>query len=220
LAWVEAEFPPDPDVARRPVWLHFDSRFAHMYAQIVERTPGVIARVLDALITRREFRSARFGMMGVSTTGIATLAAACREPRMESAVAFVATGAVSAWLETWKPNGLWKGRPDEPFWPETLAILEQHDPVRHAAGLKGKRVLLVSGALDNVVDPAAQRVFFEAAREHLAPERLEDLRYVVYEGFAHNLPADAIELEAGPWFRKTLALAGQPRSKPGVSRST
>jgi hypothetical protein len=86
------EYPPDPNPARRPVWLHFDPRFAHSYVLGGIRTPKDASRVIDYLASRPDVDAQRIGWLGSSTTGIFGIAAATREPRIKAIVAFVATG--------------------------------------------------------------------------------------------------------------------------------
>ena len=196
------EHPPDPDPQRRPVWLYFDERFAHSYVLGGVRTPADVARVIDHLVKRPDVDGQRIGWLGSSTTGIFGLAAATREPRIKAVVGFVATGAYERWLETWKPNGLWRSG-DHDLWPETRALLPEADPVRRATNLFPCAVLLVNGGADKVVDVSSTRAFIEAARPAYtnAPERL---RLVVYEGMGHNLPADVVQMYSEHWFRLFL----------------
>ena len=93
------EYPPDPNPARRPEWLHFDPRFAHSYV-LGDRTPKDTSRVIDYLVSRPDVDAQRIGWLGSSTTGIFGLAAATREPRIKAIVAFVSTGAYERWLGT------------------------------------------------------------------------------------------------------------------------
>jgi pimeloyl-ACP methyl ester carboxylesterase len=199
LAALQVEHPPEPNPQDRPVWLHFDARFAHFYAQIAERTPRDVQRAITLLKNSAEPNIDRFGMLGISTTGIAALAAACRVPDLASVLTFVATGAIQLWLETWKPNGLWKGPPGEEIREATLKLLQAHDPIRHTAGLKGKRVLMINGAEDRVVDLGPARAFAASARNHM--DNSNNLRHVVYEGFGHNLPEDVVGMYAAAWFK-------------------
>ena len=196
------EYPPDPNPARRPEWLHFDARFAHSYVLGGVRTPNDASRVIDYLVSRPDVDAQRIGWLGSSTTGIFGLAAVTRERRIKAIVAFVATGAYENWLSTWKPNGLWQGDKAE-LWPETLALLPEADPIRRATNLFPCATLIVNGGADKVVDIASARAFVEAARPAYRndPDRL---RLVVYDGMGHNLPRDVVRLYAEHWFRLYL----------------
>jgi dienelactone hydrolase len=212
LAAFTVAHPPDPDPARRPAWLVFDERFAHSYVLGGMRAPHDAGRVIDYLITRDDVNPSKIGWLGSSSTGIPGLAVAAGEPRLAAIVAFVSTGAYEAWLDTWEPNGLWKGGPDG-LWPETRALLAKHDPIRHVAGLFPTAVLMVNGGEDKVVDPASARAFAAAARPYYAkdPERF---RLVIYEGFGHNLPRDVVRMYAEHWFGLYLNPT-KPAPRPG-----
>ena len=201
LATFIPKYPPDPDPRRRPEWLNFDQRFAHSYVLGASRTPGDSGRVIDLLSTRKDVLSPKIGWLGSSSTGIPGLAAACREPRIAAVVAFVSTGAIEDWLQTWHTNKLWKHK-DKSLWPETEMLLED-DPINHVAGLYPAAVLMVNGSADKVVDAHSARLFFEAAKPYYAndPSRL---RLVMYEGFTHNLPQDVVRLYAEHWFHLYL----------------
>ena len=96
----------DPDSARRPQWLVFDERFAHSYPS-AERAGRDSQRVGTTRVpSRRE--PEKFGLAGSSSTGIPGPAVATQGPRLAAVVVFVSTGAYRAWLDTWKPNGLWE----------------------------------------------------------------------------------------------------------------
>jgi len=202
LAAFSVAHPPDPDPKRRAQWLYFDERFAHSYVLGGMRAPGDAARVIDHLVTRADVDADRIGWMGSSTTGIFGLAVATHEPRLKAIVAFVATGAYEQWLNTWKPNGLWRGGTNG-LWPESLEALPKADPTRSVSNLFPCAVLMVSGGNDKVVDPASAQTFVEAARPFYQsdPERL---RLVVYEGMGHNLPRDVVQLYTEHWFRLYL----------------
>jgi dienelactone hydrolase len=204
------EYPPDPNPARRPEWLHFDSRFAHSHVIGGIRTPNDTSRVIDYLASRPDVDAQRIGWLGSSTTGILGLAAATRERRIKAIVAFVATGAYEKWLGAWKPNGLWQSDEAE-LWPETLALLPEADPIRRATNLFPCATLLVNGGADKVVDIASTRAFVEAARPAYRndPDRL---RLVVYDGMGHNLPRDVVRLYAEHWFRLYLTPSAVPSS--------
>jgi hypothetical protein len=152
--------------------------------------------------------------LGSSSTGIPGLAVATQGPRLAAVVAFVSTGAYRQWFDTWQPNGLWKGQTNS-LWPETEALLREYDPILHATNLYPSAVLMVSGGDDKVVDPKTARAFVDAARPAYKsdPDRL---RFVVYEGFGHNLPTDVVRLYAEHWFRLYMSPAG---SAPAVAEA-
>lgn len=209
--------PPDPDPARRPEWLVFDERFAHSYPLGAERAIADSKRVVAYLRTRAEVNPEKLGWFGSSSTGIPGLAVATQGPRLAAVVAFVSTGAYRAWLETWQPNGLWRGGANG-FWPETGRLLSRVDPILHASNLWPTATLLVNGGDDKVVDIRSTRAFMEAARPVYAsdPGRL---RLVNYEGFGHNLPLDVVRDYAEHWFRLYLHPVDPPPDPPAPVRS-
>lgn len=209
--------PPDPNPARRPQWLVFDERFAHSYPLGAQRAVEDSRRVVDYLRSRSDVNPEKLGWFGSSSTGIPGLAVATQGPRLAAVVAFVSTGAYRAWLDTWKPNGLWTGGGDG-FWPETERLLATGDPLLHATNLWPTATLLVNGGDDKVVDIRSTRAFVEAARPAYQQDPAR-LRLVTYEGFSHNLPVDVVRDYAERWFRLYLHPVHAPPGPPPEIRS-
>ena len=212
LAAFTAAHPPNPDPKRRPVWLHFDERFAHSYALGAQRAISDTRRVVDFLVARGDVHPDKIGWLGSSSTAIPGLAVVTQGPRLAAFVGFVCTGAYEQWFETWREQGLWRGGAGG-LWPETKALLA-HDPIRHASNAFPTAVLIVGGGADKVVDPKTARAFTEVARPAYKSEP-ERLRLVIYDGFGHNLPRDVIQQYAEHWFRLYL----NPTSAPPASAS-
>jgi dienelactone hydrolase len=191
-------YPPDPDPERRPIWLYFDERFAHMYPLLGKRCISDTGKIIFHLGTRKDIDPEKIGWLGSSTTGIPALSVATQGPRLAAIVVFVSTGAYRRWLETWQTNGLWKGKTNE-LWPETEELLKKYDPILHVDKMYPTPVLMVNGGEDKVVDPEPVREFMAAARPYYEkdPHRL---RLVLYEGFGHNLPLDVVKMYAENWF--------------------
>ncbi|HAB16195.1 MAG TPA: prolyl oligopeptidase family serine peptidase [Verrucomicrobiota bacterium] len=209
--------PPDPDPARRPQWLVFDERFAHSYPLAAQRAVADSLRVVDYLRSRAEVNADKIGWFGSSSTGIPGLAVATQGPRLAAVVAFVSTGAYRAWLDTWQPNGLWRGGTNG-FWPETESLLATVDPILHATNLWPTATLLVNGGDDKVVDIRSTREFVDAARPAFTNDPAR-LRLVNYEGFGHNLPIDVVRDYAERWFRLYLHPTDPPPGSPPEIRS-
>jgi hypothetical protein len=203
---------PDPDPARRPQWLVFDERFAHSYPLAAQRSIADSKRVLSYMRTRDDVNPEKLGWFGSSSTGIPGLAVATQGPRLAAVVAFVSTGAYRAWLDTWQPNGLWRGGANG-FWPETERLLATVDPILHATNLWPSATLLVNGGDDKVVDIRSTRAFVEAARPAFTNDPAR-LRLVNYEGFGHNLPLDVVRDYAERWFRLYLHPVNPPPGPP------
>ena len=68
LAAFSVDHPPDPDPERRPVWLHFDERFAHSYVLGGERAPRDARRVIDHLAARGDLATERLGWPNLNTS--------------------------------------------------------------------------------------------------------------------------------------------------------
>lgn len=209
--------PPDPDPARRPQWLVFDERFAHSYPLAAQRAIADSQRVVAYLRTRADVNPDKLGWFGSSSTGIPGLAVATQGPRLAAVVAFVSTGAYRAWLDTWQPNGLWRGSTNG-LWPETERLLSTVDPILHASNLWPTATLLVNGGDDKIVDIRSTRAFFEAARPAFTNDPAR-LRLVNYEGFGHNLPPDVVRDYAERWFRLYLHPTDPPSGPPAPIHS-
>ncbi len=212
-----AAYEPDPDPARRPQWLVFDERFAHSYPLAGKRAIQDTARVVKQLSNRSDVTPTKFGWFGSSSTGIPGLAVATQGPRLAAVVTFVSTGAYRSWLDSWEPNGLWRGGSGG-RWPETAELLAEFDPILHATNLWPTATLMVNGGDDKVIDPASARAFFRAAQPAFAadPQRL---RLIMYEGFSHNLPEDVVKHYAEHWFRLYLHPTNPPPGPAAVVRS-
>ena len=189
----------DPDPKRRPVWLYFDARFAHSYIQGGHNCVLDVPRIIKYLESRGDIDRAKIGWLGSSSTGIPGLSVVTQGPRLAAIVAFVSTGAYRQWFETWHTNKLWRDESSTKLWPETEALLDKYDPIKHVDKMYPTAVLMVSGGDDIVVDPKTAKAFVDAARPYYAsdPERL---RLVIYEGFGHNLPIDIVRMYAEHWF--------------------
>ena len=203
-------YPPDPDPARRPQWLHFDERFAHSYVIGGHRSAADTRRVIDYLAKRGDVDVAKIGWMGTSSTGILGLAVATQGPRLAAMVVFVSTGAYEQWLASWHTNRLWRGKTND-LWPETKELLK-YDPIRHVDRLYPTAVLMVSGGEDVIVDAATARAFVKAALPYYKhdPDRL---RLVVYETFSHNLPVDVVRMYAEHWFHLYMSPTRRRRNR-------
>ena len=209
--------PPDPDPARRSVWLAFDEGFAHGYALNDSLVPDDATKAIDYLVSRADVNGAKIGWMGSSSTGIPGLAVITREKRIAAIVAFVSTGAHEMWLDSWTTHGLWRGK-STGLWPETRALLREHDPIHHVDKVWPTAVLMVSGGNDKVVDPATAQAFVDAVAPYYKddPERL---RLVIYHAFTHNLPADVVRMYTENWFHLYMHPTNDAPAPPGAPRT-
>jgi len=184
----------------------------HSYPLAAQRAIADSQRVVAYLRTRADVNPDKLGWFGSSSTGIPGLAVATQGPRLAAVVAFVSTGAYRAWLDTWQPNGLWRGGANG-LWPETGRLLTTVDPILHASNLWPTATLLVNGGDDKVVDIRSARAFVEAARPAFTNDPAR-LRLVNYEGFGHNLPLDVVRDYAERWFRLYLHPVDPPPGPP------
>lgn len=199
LAAFTVAHPPDPDPKRHPVWLYFDARFANSYIQGGHYAAGDSERIIKYLVSRGDINRDKIGWVGSSSTGIPGLSVVTQGPRIAAIVAFVSTGAYRQWFETWHTNKLWRDESSKKLWPETEALLDRYDPIKHVDTMYPTAVLMVNGGKDLVVDPKTAQAFVEAARPYYTndPERL---RLVIYDGFGHNLPIDIVKMYIEHWF--------------------
>lgn len=204
---------PDPDSKRHPVWLYFDARFAHSYIQGGHYAAGDSERIIKYLVSRGDINRDKIGWVGSSSTGIPGLSVVTQGPRIAAIVAFVSTGAYRQWFETWHTNKLWRDESSTKLWPETEALLDKYDPIKHVEKMYPTAVLMVNGGKDLVVDPKTAQAFVEAARPYYAndPERL---RLVIYDGFGHNLPLDIVKMYIEHWFHLYMHPTKPPPMPP------
>lgn len=217
LCAFSAGYDPDPDPARRPQWLVFDERFAHSYPLAAKRAIRDSARVIEHLRQRPDIAPTKLGWFGSSSTGIPGLAVATQGPRLAAVLTFVSTGAYRDWLDSWKPNGLWRGGTGG-RWPETDELLKEVDPILRATNLWPTATLMVNGGDDKVIDPESARAFFRTAQPAFK-EDPQRLRLVMYEGFSHNLPEDVVKHYAEHWFRLYLHPSDPPPGPAAVAKS-
>lgn len=213
LAAFTVAHPPDPDPKRRPVWLYFDARFAHSYAEGGHRAVEDSARIIDYLVSRGDVDRAKIGWLGSSSTGIPGLSVVTQGPRLAAIVAFVSTGAYRQWFDTWHTNKLWRDQSSSELWPETKALLDKYDPIKHVDAMYPTAVLMVNGGQDLVVDPKTAKAFVDAARPYYAADP-ELIRLVIYDGFGHNLPTDVVKMYAEHWFHLYMHPTQPPPAPP------
>jgi dienelactone hydrolase len=140
--------------------------------RMIERDPrltveGMTQGVLDIrraaawLGQRPEVDSNRLGITGISLGGIMTALAATAEPRFKSVAIYLGGGGLAEAIwdspvrETRGVREQWEatGGTRETFL-ETLRLV---DPAAYASNLRGRRILIVSAANDEVIPPEASR---------------------------------------------------------------
>jgi dienelactone hydrolase len=120
---------------------------------------GMTQAVLDIrrgtawLASRPEIDAERLGVFGISLGGITAALAATAEPRLNNVCLVLAGGDVGqiAWespeLEEIRNYWLRRGGTRQQF----LAAMESIDPVRYAANVRGRRILMLNADEDEVI---------------------------------------------------------------------
>lgn len=128
-----------------------------------------VRRAVTWLQSRPEVDPERVGVTGISLGGIVSSVAASVDPRIRQTVLLLAGGGLADILwdmpepEARRYRELWlaSGRTKADL--ETLT--RPYDPLTYAQGLKGKRVLMMAGTVDEVIPPEAARKLWVAAGE-------------------------------------------------------
>jgi dienelactone hydrolase len=124
-----------------------------------ETVAGMTQAVLDIrrattwLASRPEVDSERLGVFGISLGGITAALVAAAEPRVQSACLLLAGGDIGAagwdgpYAKAVRERWLDQGRTREEF----IAILSAVDPINYAAGIRGKRILMLNATEDEII---------------------------------------------------------------------
>jgi len=134
---------------------------------------GMMQAVLDIrrgvswLAARPEIDAKRIGIFGISLGGITAALATANEPRITSACFLLAGGDVA--------EGLWNSREARQVRDKWLAegktreefveALASVDPVTYAAAARGKRILMLNAASDDVIPRACTESLWRALGE-------------------------------------------------------
>ncbi|MEX2172825.1 MAG: alpha/beta hydrolase family protein [Pirellulaceae bacterium] len=135
-----------------------------------ETVEGMTQAVLDIrqatawLAARPEIDPDRLGIFGISLGGITGGLAATAEPRLQNVCLLLAGGDIGH--VNWDSPELRKVRGKLPVdagsREEFLAHLKIIDPVTYAAGAKGKRILLLNAAKDEVIPRVCTEALWKA----------------------------------------------------------
>ncbi len=182
------------------------------FALIAGEAGEVVPRLLDHLETLPEVDVRRIGIGGSSTTGFVALEAFAHEPRLAVAAVKVACGDYHAFLRTSSlalegdPRWLRDGKLvlDEAY----EASLRAREPIRFAADLPPRPLLLQNGGRDPAVPPecalATARAFEAAYRQAGVRERF---RFVFAEDRPHDLGPEADRAILAWWHHWLIARA-------------
>jgi len=138
----------------------------------IERSVGAmrqgicdVRRAAAWLAGRAEVDAGKVGVAGISLGGIVAAVAAAVDPAITGAATVLAGGDLAAVL--WQmPEGaryrqLWLAAGRTRADLEALTV--PFDPLTYAPRLKGKRLLMIAGNVDEVIPPASARALWEAA---------------------------------------------------------
>lgn len=126
-----------------------------------------VRRALTWLASRPGVDPGRLGVAGISLGGIVSAVVAGSDPRVDRAALLLAGGGLDSILwdmpepEARRYRAAWlaAGRTRD----ELAAVTRPFDPLTYAEGLRGKRVLMIAGRIDEVVPPSAAAALWEAA---------------------------------------------------------
>ncbi len=150
---------------RRPAGKRFLS--ADITRTITAMRQGVcdVRRAAAWLAARPEVDPEKLGVAGISLGGIVSALAASVDPAIHDACLLLAGGGLADILwempEAASYRALWiaAGRTKA----DLEALTRPFDPLTYAHGLKGKRVLMLNGNVDEVIPPRSARALWEAA---------------------------------------------------------
>jgi dienelactone hydrolase len=114
---------------------------------------------------RADIEPSRLGVAGISLGGIVASVTAAVDPAVREGVFLLTGGDLSQILwempETARFRQSWQaeGRTIK----DLKALTDPFDPLTYAAGLSGKRVLMIAGKVDEVVPPASAKALWDAA---------------------------------------------------------
>lgn len=148
-----------------------DKRFlsADMERSMRSMRQGVcdVRRATAWLASRPEIDAEHLGIAGISLGGIVAALAAAVEPNLRSAAPLLAGGDLATILwnmpepEAAKYRKLWEQSGRD--FNDLVNLTRPYDPLTYAARLKGKRLLMIAGNVDEVIPPRSTRLLWEAA---------------------------------------------------------
>jgi dienelactone hydrolase len=148
-----------------------------------------VRRALAWLAERDEVDPARLGVCGISLGGIVSSLVAEVEPRVDRAAILLAGGDLATILwdmpegeaQRYRQAWLNAGKSRE----DLAALCWAYDPLHYADRLRGRRILLLAGAVDEVIPPGCVERLWEAAGH----PRLEWIDCGHYSAIGFLLPA-------------------------------
>jgi dienelactone hydrolase len=124
-----------------------------------------VRRAAAWLASRPDVDAGRLGVSGISLGGIVSSIVVAVDPTIREGAFLLAGGDLSTIL--WQMP---EGKPFRARWVESgrtladlKALTDPFDPLSYASRLKGKRVFMMAGKVDEVVPPACAAALWEAA---------------------------------------------------------
>lgn len=124
-----------------------------------------VRRGLRWLAARPEVDASRLGVTGISLGGIVSSLVAAVDPEVQTGVFLLAGGDLpqilwgmpeaAGFRETWRRSGR--------TLQDLRCLTAPFDPITYADGLRGKRLLMIAGKIDEVVPPLSTHALWEAA---------------------------------------------------------
>jgi dienelactone hydrolase len=124
-----------------------------------------VRRAVVWLASRGDVDAQRLGATGISLGGIVSSLAAAVDPAIREGAFLLAGGDLSSILwempegAAYRKQWLESGRSRH----DLKALTEPFDPLTYANRLKGKRLMMIAGKVDEVVPPASTLLLWEAA---------------------------------------------------------
>ena len=124
-----------------------------------------VRRAAVWLAARPDVDPQRLGVSGISLGGIVSSLAAAVDPAIREGAFLLAGGDLSTILwempegAAYRKQWIESGRTQQ----DLKALTDPFDPLTYADRLKGKRLMMIAGKVDEVVPPASTLLLWEAA---------------------------------------------------------
>jgi dienelactone hydrolase len=124
-----------------------------------------VRRAAAWLASRPEIDAGRLGVSGISLGGIVSSIAVAVDPAIHEGAFLLAGGDLATILWQMPEGKAFRARWIESgrTFADLKALTDPFDPLAYAARLKGKRVFMMAGKVDEVIPPASARALWEAA---------------------------------------------------------
>ena len=123
-----------------------------------------VRRAVRWLASRPEVDPDRLGVTGISLGGIVSSLVVSVDPEVRSGALLLAGGDLAKVLwelpETAPFRAAWQAEGKTEA--DLRDLTRPYDPLTYAAGMAGKRVLMIAGSVDEIIPPASARALWEA----------------------------------------------------------